>query len=193
MTQHEGIRPPVVKTGKTFDCDQCPYQATQLTSLKRHQMAKHSGQSFPCDKCDYVGTTPNNLRLHKGSKHEGVRYPCDICGYQATQTGVLNKHKELKHGFSRGSHHVNNNMHHTHYSNPPGPKPRAITTSAASAPRSGFFHFSQVGRPKIIIIIITIIIAIIIIIIMNLLAASIISGTLIYVFATTPFYQSENF
>ena len=149
MTQHEGIRPPVVKTGKTFDCDQCPYQATQLTSLKRHQMAKHSGQQFPCDKCDYVGTTPNNLRLHRGSKHEGVRYPCDICGYQATQTGVLNKHKELKHGFNRGTHHVNNNMHHTHYTSPPGPKPRAITNSAARAPLSGFYHFSSVGRPKI--------------------------------------------
>ena len=149
MTQHEGIRPPVVKTGKTFDCDQCPYQATQLTSLKRHQMAKHSGQAFPCDKCEYIGTTPNNLRLHRGSKHEGVRYPCDICGYQATQTGVLNKHKELKHGFNRGTHHVNNNMHHTHYTSPPGPKPRAITNSAARAPLSGFYHFSSVGRPKI--------------------------------------------
>ena len=149
MTQHEGIRPPVVKTGKTFDCDACPYQATQLTSLKRHQMAKHSGQSFPCDKCEYIGTTPNNLRLHRGSKHEGVRYPCDICGYQATQTGVLNKHKELKHGFNRGTHHVNNNMHHTHYTSPPGPKPRAITNTAARAPLSGFYHFSSVGRPKI--------------------------------------------
>ena len=149
MTQHEGIRPPVVKTGKTFDCDHCPYQATQLTSLKRHQMAKHSGQAFPCDKCEYIGTTPNNLRLHRGSKHEGVRYPCDICGYQATQTGVLNKHKELKHGFNRGTHHVNNNMHHTHYTSPPGPKPRAITNSAARAPLSGFYHFSSVGRPKI--------------------------------------------
>merc|ERR1719192_2368479 len=37
---------------RKFPCDQCSYQATQLTSLKRHQ----TGKTFDCDQCPYQAT-----------------------------------------------------------------------------------------------------------------------------------------
>merc|ERR1719464_1710911 len=55
--QHKGLRQPTYHSGKTYDCDVCPYQATQLSSLKRHKLAKHSGAQFNCDQCEYIGTT----------------------------------------------------------------------------------------------------------------------------------------
>merc|ERR1719511_368677 len=75
-----------IQDKRKHPCDLCPSTFSQLCSLNRHKMAKHSGIQYNCDQCDYVGTTALNTKLHKRSKHEGVRYPCDICGYQATQS-----------------------------------------------------------------------------------------------------------
>jgi high mobility group protein B1 len=149
MKQDEEMKPNVEKSKKTHDCKLCPYQTSQLTSLKRHTMAKHSGAEHPCDKCEYKATTVNNLRLHKNSKHDNIRYPCDLCGYQATQMGGLNRHKEQKHGHQRGSH-TNTNVHHTKYESPQTARQqqRRLPTSPKQ-PLSGFSHFSSSGWAKV--------------------------------------------
>lgn len=148
MKRDEEMKPPVEKSKKTHDCKLCPYQTAQLTSLKRHTMAKHSGAQHPCDQCEYKATTLNNLKLHKKSKHDGIRYPCDICGYQATQMGGLNRHKEQKHGHQRGTHTVTN-VHHTKYETPPTAQQQRRLPTGPKQPLSGFSHFSTVGRAKV--------------------------------------------
>jgi len=146
MTQHEGIKLPntAAQSGKTFDCDLCPFQFTQLSSLKRHKMAKHSGDTYNCEMCEYMGTTPNNLRLHKRSKHEGVRFPCDLCGFEGTQASVTKRHKQQKHGIDQYTETRNHNPQNQYVSQKALRDP-----NAPKRPLSGFFHFSNVGRAKV--------------------------------------------
>lgn len=86
-----------LKYDKLYDCDQCDYQATQQSSLKRHKLAKHEGVRYNCNLCQYTASQQSILKQHKMTEHEGVRYVCDQCDYQATQTSSLKRHKLTQH------------------------------------------------------------------------------------------------
>ena len=52
-----------------YKCDQCPYLANQLISVRTHKQIKHENLRYRCDQCDNSFTTKNNLLKHIKSKH----------------------------------------------------------------------------------------------------------------------------
>ena len=53
---------------------------------KRNDITRNNEGKYPCQQCDYEGTKSSNLKRHVEAIHEGVRYPCNQCSYKATTT-----------------------------------------------------------------------------------------------------------
>ena len=52
---------------------------------------------YSCNQCEYEATTQSNLKKHIESDHEKIRYSCNQCEYEATTQSNLNKHIESDH------------------------------------------------------------------------------------------------
>ena len=85
---------------KSFQCQQCHYQASRKDHLKSHVQVKHEGIKYPCKQCDFKAVTKSHLQQHMKSKHEGIVYPCHQCNHQATAPSRLQQHiKSIHLGF----------------------------------------------------------------------------------------------
>ena len=51
--------------------------------------SKHEGIKYPCQQCDYQATDPSALRKHTKGKHEGTKYPCQQYDYKGTFPSTL--------------------------------------------------------------------------------------------------------
>ena len=65
QNKHEGIR---------HLCQQCDYEATQLTHLHQHIKSKHEGKKHSCQQYDYQASDLSNFRRHIKNKHRGNEY-----------------------------------------------------------------------------------------------------------------------
>ena len=54
----------------------------------------HEGiKSFKCNLCDYQATQISNLKIHIDSVHEGTKpFKCNLCYYKAAQNASLKRH-----------------------------------------------------------------------------------------------------
>ena len=49
-----------------FQCNECEYNGTSVSGLKRHREAVHLGiKEFKCDQCKYAVYEKSKLKLHK--------------------------------------------------------------------------------------------------------------------------------
>ena len=53
-----------------FQCEQCVYETSNSSHIRRHVEAIHEGVRYPCDKCDYQATRRSGLKRHNLQKHE---------------------------------------------------------------------------------------------------------------------------
>ena len=60
-----------------YFCDQCPYMARDMSTLKTHRKVKHEGLRYPCDQCEYMATKKDSLKKHKERLHEENKLLCD--------------------------------------------------------------------------------------------------------------------
>ena len=65
--------------------------------MKTHIQSVHEMIKYSCDQCEYQFTRQSNLKRHILSVHEKVRYPCDQCEHQATTQGSLKRHIQCVH------------------------------------------------------------------------------------------------
>ena len=99
-----------IKTGKTYQCEECDAECTTSFSLHQHRRSVHEGVQFSCHRCDYKAAQKINLKTHIESvhdglkatstnlkRHDGIRYPCDQCDYKATLVNSLKGHIESVH------------------------------------------------------------------------------------------------
>ncbi len=49
--------------------------------MKKHKMEIRSGITFQCEECDFKTAYIQTLKHHKEAIHEGVKYSCDLCEY----------------------------------------------------------------------------------------------------------------
>ena len=68
-----------------FPCDECHYNATLLSDLRKHKEYKHEGIKNPCDHCDYAATQLSSLRTHTEFIHDGIIHSCDQCEFFVLQ------------------------------------------------------------------------------------------------------------
>ena len=48
------------------------------TKRKRTELSKTKDGKYQCQQCDYENSNSSTLRRHEQSKPEGIRYPCDL-------------------------------------------------------------------------------------------------------------------
>ena len=80
-----------------FSCEQCQYQASQMSTLNRHVKMKHAESQYKCQQCEHSVETEPGLKRHVKSKHDKIRYYCDQCDFKATQKVLLQRHVEEVH------------------------------------------------------------------------------------------------
>ncbi|KAH3768960.1 zinc finger protein ZFAT-like isoform X2 [Dreissena polymorpha] len=75
--------------GKLFKCDQCPYEATQASHLKRHMETHSVKRRYACKDCQYSANTLGFLKVHYARFHKSVEstdipvIAQDVTGMQA--------------------------------------------------------------------------------------------------------------
>ena len=75
-----------------YNCDQCPFQARNLFTMKRHEKITHDGLRYQCDQCHNIYTESRNLVNHVKAKHDGVVLQCEYCDHEAKTENLLKKH-----------------------------------------------------------------------------------------------------
>ena len=55
-----------------FVCEECFKNFTSAGNLKQHKTAIHQGKRYPCNQCDYEGTRSTSLKRHIASRHSLV-------------------------------------------------------------------------------------------------------------------------
>ena len=74
MHKHEKFKP--------WKCDQCDYEHSLLSGLKRHMAFKHSDETAMkvCDICGHKTVGSQSMKRHIEATHEKKRdYACNIC------------------------------------------------------------------------------------------------------------------
>ena len=94
-----------------YDCCQCDYKSSTLTSLSQHIRSVHEGAKYVCDQCHNKTTCLSYLQLHKRSIHvielwvhsnhtdltQKASYACYHCDYEAADKNDLQRHLRCKH------------------------------------------------------------------------------------------------
>ena len=62
-----------------------------------HKDSRFKVIQFPCEQCDYEATGESNLKRHIMIKHKSKKYPCSECEYTCGALGYLKKHMMLEH------------------------------------------------------------------------------------------------
>ena len=72
-----------------YTCDQCEYQATLESNLKRHNEAVHLKVKHPCNQYEYKVTGKSSLKAYIESVHEKVKYSCTLCEHKTSHLAGL--------------------------------------------------------------------------------------------------------
>ena len=75
-----------------YNCNQCPFQASKLDTVKRHEKITHDGLRYQCDQCHNIYTESRHLVNHVKAKHDGVVLQCEYCDHEAKTERGLKKH-----------------------------------------------------------------------------------------------------
>ena len=82
--------------GRAYHCDECNYAGSTKITLE----SRLKGIQFPCEQCDYEATGESRLKRHVMTKHNSKKYPCSECEYTCGALGYLKKHMKLEHGIT---------------------------------------------------------------------------------------------
>lgn len=82
----------IISSNKMYQCHQCPFNTTDIHSLKRHNL-KHTGEKpYVCPYCPYKAARKDLMKEHTKT-HTGERpYKCPYCSYSASQRNSLKAH-----------------------------------------------------------------------------------------------------
>ena len=80
----------------TLFCEQCNFETSEKTELKRHVLEFHRN-SLECEMCDAEFPKKDKLEAHRKNKHDDVTYNCDVCTFKTKFKRELKQHKELNH------------------------------------------------------------------------------------------------
>ena len=79
--------------GRTFQCQECDYEATLQTNLHLHIKSTHRDDSFKCPECDFIAVQSRfHLKRHIRSIHRGEKIQCPKCDYKSGDKYTLQKH-----------------------------------------------------------------------------------------------------
>ncbi|XP_022824744.1 zinc finger protein 718-like isoform X1 [Spodoptera litura] len=81
--------------GKKFVCKLCPYNSSNITTVKQHQ-GSHKGITYKCKYCDEVFTVRTTYVSHMRIKHPSENICC-YCGYSFYSKRGLVVHKNMVH------------------------------------------------------------------------------------------------
>ena len=84
------------KIHMTLFCEQCNFETSEKTELKRHVLEIHRN-SLKCEMCDAEFPKEDKLEAHRKNKHDNVTYNCDACTFRTKFSRELKEHKELNH------------------------------------------------------------------------------------------------
>lgn len=74
-------------------CNQCPRNFAYKTVLNMHRRARHEGRPLFCDQCDYQAQQLSGLKRHVNSVHLRLKpYHCQHCKWKFAQKQHLKKH-----------------------------------------------------------------------------------------------------
>ena len=75
-------------------CDQCDYQANDISNLYEHKQIKHEGMGFACDQCNFIAKSFRQFRIHKISDHSVPALQCLDCGFIGKRRDNMKRHIE---------------------------------------------------------------------------------------------------
>ena len=78
-----------------YSCNQCEYTGSRQ-ALRYHIRSLHDGIRLSCDQCNYETSQQSNLKRHKETEHELIKYSCDQCEYRGSSCALRN-HVKTKH------------------------------------------------------------------------------------------------
>ena len=97
--------------GIPYDCYQCDYKSSTLTSVHKHIRCVHEGAKYVCNHCHNKTSCLSYLQLHNRSIHfielwehsnltdliQAESYVCYHCDYKATDKSDQQCHLRSKH------------------------------------------------------------------------------------------------
>ncbi|KAI2796095.1 hypothetical protein BLOT_016107 [Blomia tropicalis] len=83
---------------KVLNCNQCKKIFCRNIDLQRHIGAFHAKCKFECPICLKTYASAYRLREHRLTNHDGYRYECGLCPKSYTQMGAVTSHRNSVHG-----------------------------------------------------------------------------------------------
>ena len=90
-----------VKSHK-YPCNNCSYNGTRKSHLKRHIEGQHLGIKYKCKFCEYSGKTSGYLKIHNQAMHGNVSYSCDNCSFNSKHPSAFKRHMLMMHSNMQG-------------------------------------------------------------------------------------------
>ena len=83
---------------KSIKCNQCDYESSVASHLRRH-LTTHSGEKLnKCDQCDYVSSRADSLRTHLKIHNGEKSNKCNQCDFASSLAGNLRRHLKMHNG-----------------------------------------------------------------------------------------------
>ena len=79
-----------------YSCGQCGKDFVTQQVLKTHIESVHEGIMYDCNQCDYQATEKSSLRRHI-NRHNGNEYKCQLCEFKTRRKGYFNTHIKSMH------------------------------------------------------------------------------------------------
>ena len=86
--------------GKSLKCDQCPYETSVTSQLRKHIDGVHEKiKSHFCKECGYATTRKTNLDYHMASVHNigKKKFKCEQCSHRSIAKAHLRQHIKRVH------------------------------------------------------------------------------------------------
>ena len=75
-----------------FQCEKCPKNYKQASSLWKHKAAHHSEERHTCEVCNTHFSNRGYLRQHESTHLGPPRYVCQECGQRFVHHSSLSRH-----------------------------------------------------------------------------------------------------
>ena len=80
-----------------YPCNECSYNGTRKSHLKRHIEGQHLGIKYKCNYCEYSGKTLAYLKVHEQSMHGNISYSCENCSFNSKHPSAFRRHMLMIH------------------------------------------------------------------------------------------------